>query len=135
MRTWQDVLERNAGLFAEVLPGASIALAPGSPPRANVKQVREPVPMQLWVRGAERMSVVAAEYRGLKSLVSDVLFLPEAGALEAALAHEHPFSEFKRALRDGRMLVMVMRSRRELRERGWAELFEALGLPFQGTCR
>jgi hypothetical protein len=33
------------------------------------------------------------------------------------------------------MLVMVMRSRNELRERGWREFFEALGLPFQGTCR
>ncbi len=135
MTTWQDVLAQHAHLFAEVQPGASIALAPGSPPRAQVKQVRDPVPMQLWLRGPDRMAVVDGEYRGLKSLVSDVLFLPEAGALETALAHEAPLSELKRELRDGRMLVMVMRSRSELRERGWSEFFEALGLPFQGTCR
>jgi len=29
MVTWQDVLERHAELFADVKPGASIALAPG----------------------------------------------------------------------------------------------------------
>ncbi len=135
MASWQDVLEQHAELFTEVRPGASIALAPGSPPRANVKQVREAVPMQLWLRGPERMAVVAGEYRGLKSLAADALLLPEAGALEAALAHAEPLSEIKRQLRDGRMLVMVMRSRKELREAGWSDFFEALGLPFQGSCR
>lgn len=135
MATWPDVLERHAELFAEVRPGASIALAPGSPPRANVKQVREAVPMQLWLRGPERMAVVAGEYRGLKSLAADALLLPEEGALDAALAHAEPLSELKRQLRDGRMLVMVMRSRKELRELGWGDFFEALGLPFQGSCR
>jgi len=135
MASWQSVLEGHADLFSEVQVGASIALAPGTPPRANVKQARDPVPMLLWLRDPSGMSVRAAEFRGLKSLASDVLFLPEDGALEAALAHDQPMSELKRELRDGRMLVMVMRSRKELRERGWSEFFEALGLPFQGTCR
>ncbi len=135
MATWQQVLEQHAALFAEVQPGASIALAPGSPPRANVKQVREAVPMQLWLRGPDRMAVVDGEYRGLKALAADVLLLPEEGALDAALAHDEPLSELKRQLRDGRMLVMVMRSRKELRELGWSDFFEALGLPFQGSCR
>jgi len=135
MTSWQEVLERHPELFAEVQPGASIALAPGSPPRANVKQVRAAVPMQLWLRGPERMAVVDGEYRGLKSLAADALLLPEEGALDAALAHAEPLSELKRQLRDGRMLVMVMRSRKELRELGWSDFFEALGLPFQGSCR
>lgn len=135
MNSWQAVLDASADLFAEVVPGASIALAPGTPPRGNVKQVRDPVPMLLWLRGPDRMAVVQDEYRGLKSLAADVLFLPETGALETALAHEHPMSELKRELRDGRMLVMVLRSRKELRERGWSDFFEALGLPFQGSCR
>ena len=135
MTSWQEVLERHSALFAEVQPGASIALAPGSPPRANVKQVRAAVPMQLWLRGPERMAVVDGEYRGLKSLAADALLLPEEGALDAALAHAEPLSELKRQLRDGRMLVMVMRSRKELRELGWSDFFEALGLPFQGSCR
>ena len=135
MNSWQAVLDGSAELFADVVPGASVAIVPGSPPRANVKQLRDPVPMLLWLRGPDRVAVAAAEYRGLKTLAADVLFLPEDGALDAALAHEHPMSELKRELRDGRMLVMVMRSRKELRERGWSDFFEALGLPFQGSCR
>jgi hypothetical protein len=135
MAGWQALLDRHADLFAECVPGACIALAPCTPPRANVKQVLEPRPMQLWLRESDGMRVRDGEYRGLKTLGADVLFLPEEGALEAALAHQYPMSELKRALRDGRMLVMVMRSRIELRERGWSDLFAALGLPFQGTCR
>ena len=135
MHAWQAVLERTPELFAEVAHGASIALAPRSPPRANVKQVLDPAPMMLWLREPHGMTVREGEYRGLKTLASDVLLLPEEGALEAALAHPQPMSELKRGLRDGRMLVMVMRSRGELRERGWGELFESLGLPFQGSCR
>lgn len=135
MAGWQAVLDGHAELFSEVAPGACIALAPRTPPRANVKQVLDPRPMLLWLRESEGMRVREGEYRGLKTLGADVLFLPEEGALEAALAHEQPMSELKRELRDGRMLVMVMRSRKELRERGWSEFFEALGLPFQGTCR
>lgn len=135
MPGWQQVLDRHADLFAEVAPGASLALAPRTPPRANVKQVLDPRPMLLWLREAEGMKVREGEYRGLKSLGSDVLFLPEEGALEAALEHEQPMSELKRSLRDGRMLVMVMRSRSDLRERGWSDFFAVLGLPFQGTCR
>ena len=135
MDGWQAVLDRHTELFADVAPGASIALAPRTPPRANIKQVLDPQPMLLWLRESQGMTVRESEYRGLKTLVADVLFLPEEGALEAALGHAHPMSELKRELRDGRLLVMVMRSRNELREHGWSEFFEALGLPFLGTCR
>jgi len=135
MSSWQEVLDRHSELFAEVAPGASIALAPRSPPRANIAQVLAPAPMQLWKREAEGMKVGEGEYRGLRTLASDILLLPEKGALEAALAHAHPMSELKRQLRAGRVLCMVMRERDDLRARGWTDLFEALGLPFLGTCR
>jgi hypothetical protein len=135
MGGWQAVLDRHAELFAELAPGASIALAARTPPRANIELVLEPRPMLLWLRESAGMRVSEGEYCGLKTLGADVLFLPEEGALDAALAHEQPMSELKRGVRDGRMLVMVMRSRNELRERGWSEFFEALGLPFLGTCR
>jgi hypothetical protein len=135
MERWQQVLDRHADLFAEVVPGASIGVVPGSPARANIAQEVAPVQMQLWLRDPERMKVGAGNYRGLKTLASDILLLPEDGALEAALAHRNPLGELKRQLRAGRVLCMVMRERKELRERGWADLFEALGLPFLGTCR
>lgn len=135
MASWHEVLERHAELFEGVAQGASIALVPGSPPRANIAPVVEPTPMQLWRREAHGMRIAEGRYRGLQALASDVLLLPEEGALEAALAHRRPMSELKRQLRAGRVLCMVTRGRDELRARGWAELFEALGLPFLGTCR
>jgi hypothetical protein len=135
MEGWQPVLDRHADLFADVAPGASIALVCGSPPRANIAQEVMPAAMQLWLRGPEGMKVGAGEYRGLRTFASDILLLPENGALEKALAHANPLGELKRQLRAGRVLCMVMRERKELRRRGWADLFDALGLPFLGTCR
>lgn len=135
MRSWQEVLEANAELFAEVVPGASVAVVAGSPARSNIGQVVDPAPMQHWRREAEGMRVGEGQYGGLQSLAADILLLPEDGALEAALAHRHPMSELKRQLRAGRVLCMVLRGRNELRARGWADLFDALGLPFLGTCR
>jgi len=135
MRSWQEVLEDNPELFAEVVPGASVAIVTGSPPRSNIGQVVDPAPMLLWRREGEGMRVGEGQYRGLQTLDSDILLLPEDGALEAALVHRHPMSELKRQLRAGRVLCMVLRGRDELRARGWADVFDALGLPFLGTCR
>lgn len=138
---WQRVLDRHADLFAEVAPGASIAIvarhsqgADGRS-RANVMPVTDPVPMLTWVREPQGMTAREREFRGLKGLESDVLLIAAEGALEAALAHDHPLSELKRQLRNGKMLFMVMRTRDELRERGWSDFIETLGLPFLGTCR
>ena len=135
MSAWQSVLNQNAELFEGVAPGASIAIVRGLPPRVHIGQVVDPAPMQVWQREAEGMRVGEGQYRGLKTLTSDILLLPEEGALEAALAHRHPMSELTRQLRAGRVLCMVMRARDDLRARGWADFFEALGLPFLGTCR
>ena len=135
MNGWQQVLDRHADLFAEVTRGASIGLVQGSPARANIAQEVAPAQMQLWLRDAEGMRVGAGEYRGLKTFASDILLLPEDGALETALAHRNPLGELKRQLRAGRVLCMVMHGRDRLRSHGWADLFEALGLPFLGTCR
>jgi hypothetical protein len=135
MISWQEVLEGSPELFGEVVPGASVAVVTGSPPRSNIGQVVDPAPMLLWSRETEGMKVESGEYRGLKTLASDILLLPEGGALEAALAHRYPMSELNRQLRAGRVLCMVLRERNELRARGWTDLFDALGLPFLGTCR
>ncbi|MBI2752036.1 MAG: hypothetical protein HYX46_00735 [Betaproteobacteria bacterium] len=138
---WQRVLDRCADLFAEVAPGASIAVvarhsqgADGRR-RANVMPVTDPVPMLIWVRETQGMMVREREFRGLKGLESDVLLIAAEGALEAALAHQYPLSELKRQLRNGKMLFMVTRTRDELRESGWSDFIETLGLPFLGTCR
>jgi hypothetical protein len=138
---WQPVLDAHVGLFEPLVPGASIALVPRwridaeGRRRANVMPKTEPVPMQLWLRAQRAMQVRDGIFTGLASLASDLLFIAEDEALESALTHERPLSELKRLLRRNRVLFMVLRTRDELRERGWTEFLEALGLPFLGTCR
>lgn len=138
---WQPVLDAHVGLFEPLAAGASVALLPRwrenaqGVRRANVMPKTEPVPMHLWLREPLAMRARGSIFTGLASLVSDVLLIAEDGALEAALAHERPLSELKRLLRRNQILFMVLRTRDELRERGWTEFLEALGLPFLGTCR
>jgi hypothetical protein len=131
---WQRVLDRYPELFVETAQGASVAVVPRFARGADGRQrpvvmpASDPVPMLLWRREPDAMRAREAEFRGLKGLVSDLLLIAGDGALEEALAHE-------RQLRSGRMLFMVMRTRDELRERGWSDFIESLGLPFLGTCR
>lgn len=138
---WQPVLDAHAALFEPVVPGASMALIPRwgidaqGRRRANFMQESDPLPMQIWLREPRAMAVREGEFRGLAHLASDLLMLAEDGALAAALSHARPLSELKRRLRRGQLLFMVLRTRDELRERGWADFLEALGLPFLGTCR
>ena len=138
---WQPVLDAHVELFEPLMPGSSVALVPRwrsdaqGQRRANVMPKTEPAPMLLWLREPQAMRVRDGIFTGLASLGSDLLFIAEAGALESALAHERPLSELKRLLRRNRVLFMVLRTRDELRERGWTEFLEALGLPFLGTCR
>ena len=138
---WQPVLDAHVGLFEPLVPGSSIALVPRwrsdaqGQRRANVRPKTEPVPMLLWLREPQAMRVRQSIFSGLASLESDLLFIAEDGALESALEHERPLSELKRLLRRNRVLFMVLRTRDELRERGWTEFLETLGLPFLGTCR
>lgn len=138
---WQRVLDRNEALFADTVPGASIAIVPrfapggGGKPRPTVMPVSDPVTMLLWTRESHGMVAREGEFRGLRGLPADLLLVAGEGALEAALRHAEPLGELKRQLRAGRMLFMVMRTREELGERGWTDFLEALGLPFLGTCR
>jgi len=138
---WQPALDAHVGLFEPLVPGASVALVPRwridhqGQRRANVMPKTDPVPMLLWLREPQAMRVRHGIFTGLASLDSDLLFIVEDGALESALAHERPLSELKRLLRRNRVLFMVLRTRDELRERGWSEFLETLGLPFLGTCR
>jgi hypothetical protein len=83
-----------------------------------------------------RMLAQASTYRGLDGLGVDLLFLAEDGALEAVLARdEHPLGEMKRQLRAARIQFFVLRTKRALRDLGYEDFVEALGLPFLGACR
>jgi len=138
---WQPVLDAHAELFEALAVDASLALVPRwridaeGQRHANIVPRTDPMPMQLWLRTPLAMTVREGVYAGHAHLGSDLLMLAERRALDEALAHERPLSELKRRLRRGELLFMVLRTRDELRSRGWTDFLEALGLPFLGTCR
>jgi hypothetical protein len=127
----QSVLDKHEDLFTEVSDGASVAIVP----RRAVAPTCDPVPMILWVREPEGMAARAGEFGGYKALSSDLLLVTNDGTLEAALERDQPLAEIKRQLRAGGMLFMVLRRKDELREHGWEDFLEWLGMPFLGSCR
>jgi hypothetical protein len=131
IEAWQSVLDRHAELFEEIEEGVSVAVVP----RRSVAPVCEPVPMLLWVREPEGMAVRRGQFGGFKALSSDLLLVANDGTLEAALSRDEPLAEIKRQLRAGGMLFMVLRRKDELREHGWEDFLEWLGMPFLGSCR
>jgi len=140
-QSWQSVLDAHWELFEPVAEGASLALVPRwridarGARHPNIAPQTDPMPMQLWLRAPRAMAIREGTYSGHADLDSDLLMLGERPALDAALSHARPLSELKRALRRGELLFMVLRTRDALRDRGWADFLEALGLPFLGTCR
>jgi hypothetical protein len=127
----QSVLDKHADLFTELSDGASVAIVP----RRVVAPACAAAPMLLWVREPGGMTARAGEFSGYKSLASDLLLITNDGALEAALARDESLAEVKRQLRAGSMMFMVLRRKDELREHGWEDFLEWLGMPFLGTCR
>ncbi|HVC12988.1 MAG TPA: hypothetical protein VNE59_15200 [Burkholderiales bacterium] len=140
---WQAILDREAAVFTELAPGASVAFVPrhaAGPDgvlRPSAMPSVAPLEVLAWERGADAMTAYARSYRGLAAAACDVLFFFERDALEAVLARadDGPFGEMKRRIRAGRILLMVLRTREELRARGYEDFLESLGLPFMGACR
>ena len=128
---WQSVLDRHAELFSEIEEEASLAIVP----RRFVAPVCDPVPMLLWVREPDGMAARTGQFGGFKALSSDLLLIANDGTLERALSGNEPLAEIKRQLRAGGMLFMVLRRKDELREHGWEDFLEWLGMPFLGACR
>jgi len=131
LAAWQGVLDRHVDLFEEIEVGASVAVVP----RRVVAPACAPAPMVLWVREPGGMAARAGEFSGYKALSSDLLLIANDGTLEAALARDEPLAEVKRQLRAGGMMFMVLRRKNELRDHGWEDFLEWLGMPFLGTCR
>jgi hypothetical protein len=140
---WQAILDRHAELFASLVPDAALGIVPRyivgpeGARRAAAMPETPPVDMLVLERRASGMCARTGVYRGLKQAGVDVLFFAEAAALEAVLARapDNPFGEMKRCIRGGRIQLMVMHERRRLRELGYEDFMESLGLPFLGACR
>jgi hypothetical protein len=139
---WQNLIDGYAPLFEPLAAGAAIGLVPrffseAAGTRRSAAMPSTPtLPMLEWCKRDGRMLAQPGTYSGLENLGVDLLFLAGDGALEAVLAREeHPLGEMKRQLRAARIQFFVFRTKRELRDLGYEDFVEALGLPFLGACR
>jgi hypothetical protein len=140
---WQAILDRYRDLFGEADANMRMALVArhrvgaDGVPRSVVQRICEPVPMLAWRHDGQGIEVASSVFRGLDTLAADLLFVGNEGAFEAVLAHsgDHPLGEMKRRIASGAIQLFVLRSRNDLRELGYEDFLEALGLPFLGACR
>ncbi len=140
---WQRVLDQYQDAFAEIDPAARLALVPrrythaDGVARAVVVRTSPPVPMIEWARNDDAMVARAATFTGLDGLAADLLFVANDGAFEDVLSRidRHPLGEMKRRIASGAIQVFVLRSRQHLRDLGYEDFLDLLGLPFLGACR
>ena len=142
LAAWQRLVDGYRPLFEPLATGATVGLVPrffadaNGTRRSAAMPATPPLPMLEWRKCDGGMLAQPAAYRGLDGVGVDLLFLAGDGALEAVLARdEHPLGEMKRALRAARIQFFVLRTKHELRDLGYEDFLEALGLPFLGACR
>ena len=140
---WQAMLDAHDELFEELVPGAWLGVVPrhrtgpDGHRHSTAIAVTPPVPMIVLMREPDRMIAREGEFRGLGTLTADALFVVGDDGVDAALDRppDAALRELKRMIRTGAAALFFLRTRRELFESGYEELFEALGLPVLGTCR
>ena len=142
LAAWQRVIDGYAPLFEPLATGVAVGLAPRffvdaiGTRRSTAMPSTPTLSMIEWRKCDQGMRAQPGTYDGLAGLGVDLLFLAGDGALEAVLARaEHPLGEMKRQLRAARIQFFVFRTKRELRDLGYEDFVEALGLPFLGACR
>jgi hypothetical protein len=142
LAAWQRVIDGYAPLFEPLATNATVGLVPRffvdaiGARRSTAMPATPTLPMIEWRKRDDRMRAQPGTYRGLDGVGVDLLFLAGDGALEAVLAREeHPLGEMKRQLRAARIQFFVFRTKHELRDLGYEDFVEALGLPFLGACR
>ncbi|HSD42787.1 MAG TPA: hypothetical protein VLD36_13080 [Burkholderiales bacterium] len=142
LAAWQRVIDGYQPLFEPLAMGAAVGLVPrffvdANGTRRSAAMPSTPtLPMLEWRKRDGRMLAQPGMYRGLDGPGVDLLFLAGDGALQAVLAREeHPLGAMKRQLRAARIQFFVFRTKRELRDLGYEDFIEALGLPFLGACR
>ncbi len=142
-QAWQDVLDHCQHLFADADPRMRMALVPrhrrgaDGIARSVVQRRCDPVSMLVWEHDGRELRAKSGEFGGLDELRADLLFVGNDGAFDAVLAQDpqHALGEMKRRITGGAIQLFVLRSKSDLRELGYEDFLEALGLPFLGACR
>lgn len=141
---WQTMLDRHGELFADMVPGSSVAVVPregsGIQPGkhvAGLKAAGGSGDMLRWEVTADGMHAEIVPYRGFQEAKVDLLFVAEAEALDKLRGNigDETLPLMKRQIRAGSIMFFVMRTKYELQDAGYEEFLDSLGLAFLGACR
>ena len=145
LSAWQAMLDRHREVFQELQPGSRIGIVPKRETALGADQCGSARPalfdptdgVLCWEAREDGMR---ADYRACVSLQDagvDVFLVADADALElirASLEGE-PLAVIRKLIRLGHILFFVIRTKNELREAGYEDFLDSLGLAFLGACR
>ncbi|MCD6682294.1 MAG: hypothetical protein LT102_16890 [Burkholderiaceae bacterium] len=128
---WQALLARERHLFEPMIEGASVGFV------ARESADHGSGEMLVWRRTGDEVVVERRPFEGFANCPVALLFVAEAGALEAVheRLHDNALGALKLQLRSGATLLYVMVPKRQLLDDGYEDFVEALGLAFLGACR
>jgi hypothetical protein len=141
---WQEMLDRHALLFSELLPGSAVGFVPragsGIHPGKHVAGVMNAAgegEMLTWAMEGESFRASLGRYRGFQQARVDLLFVADEDALAAmrGALHGDTLSIIKRQIRKGAIMFFVMKTKFELQDAGYEDFLDSLGLAFLGACR
>lgn len=129
---WQPALDGETALFCAVAPGAAVALV------GREDWDRGEGRMLEWrAAAAGRLVATRAPWRGAQFSEVDIVLVGDDDAF-AGIAGAGP-REALRALRDGvrrgDVVLFITKCQSGLREAGWEDFLETMGLAFMGACR
>lgn len=147
LESWQDMLDRHAELFTEMVPGSAVGIVArsgsGLHPGKHVAALNMAGgsgAMLVWqIRGGDMAGMLAIQrqYEGFKQANVDLLFVADEAALVAireALQGD-TLSIMKRLIRKGNIMFYVMKTKYQLQDAGYEDFLDSLGLAFLGACR
>lgn len=136
---WQQMLDRYSELFSELDDGARIgivsraATTPGRAPDPGLGAL----PIMVWQAAGGGLSARIEPFAGMSAAAVDLLLAANEEAMTALRddLNGDTLTAMKRHIRRGSMLFFVFRTKSQLRDAGYEDFLESLGLAFLGACR
>ncbi|MBI4320359.1 MAG: hypothetical protein HY675_17860 [Chloroflexi bacterium] len=126
--TWEKLLEIRHNGFVDLKEGSRIGVLP----KSDVSELNGE--MIVWEVGDQGIVVSTSPFRGFRGAGVDLLFVAEEDTLAVLCdgGPREPVAAIKNGLRQGRIILYFLRSKKELLALGYEELVESLGLPLSG---
>ncbi len=129
---WQRLLDRHADTFGALAAGASIGLV--ARPVADGAQSGD---LLVWQGEGGRAAALRRHFTNFTDCDTYLLFVgdPETMAALHARIDDRPLIAMKMAVREGSLLLYVLKPKTALLDDGFEDFLDQLGLAFLGACR